>query len=114
MADYYKKNGFTITTKDPMIALRTITTRSCRTVHTIADLMREVIAIKDNFKIQKEFRSARTPELCDDILKNLVYMLECEANCGVEEAGFINEGNEVALPDYGYEEEKQDEHALAP
>lgn len=114
MADYNKKNGFTITTKDPMIALRAITTRSCRTVHTIADLMREVIAIKDNFKIQKEFRSARTPELCDDILKDLAYMLECEANCGVEEAGFINDGNEVSLPDYGYDEVKQGDYALAP
>lgn len=46
--------------------------------------------------------SARTPEECDKIMKSLVNILRCEANCGVLEAGAVANGYEIELPEYDW------------
>jgi hypothetical protein len=37
-------------------------------------------------------------------MKSLVYILRCEANCGVSEAGAVADGYEVELPEYDWGE----------
>ena len=71
-------------------------------MHGIASLMEQVIAVKENCGKEGEYLSARTPEECDKIMKSLVYILRCEANCGVMEAGIVADGGEVELPEYDW------------
>jgi hypothetical protein len=69
-------------------------------MHGIANLMEQVIKMKENCGEGGEYGSARTPEECDKIMKSLVYILQVEANCGVAEAGCVADGHEVELPEY--------------
>lgn len=99
-----KKIGKTIRTNDPKLALRTLCRRSCNAMHGIANLMAQVIEMKENYGKAGEYLSARTPEECDKIMKSLVYILQCEASCGVSEAGAVASGCEVELPEYDWGE----------
>ena len=102
-----KKTGKTIRTNDPKLAMRTLCRRSCNAMHGIASLMYFFIEMKENCGKAGEYLSARTPEECDKILKSLVSILRCEANCGVLEAGAVANGYEVELPDYNQSEERE-------
>jgi len=99
-----EKTGNTIRTNDPKLALRTLCRRSCNAMHGIASLMEQVVEMKENCGKAGEYLSARTPEECDKIMKSLVYILRCEANCGVSEAGAVADGYEVELPEYDWGE----------
>jgi len=99
-----ERTGETIKTSDPKLALLTLCRRSCNAIHGIASLMDQVIELKENCGRGGEYSSARTPEECDKIMKSLVYILRCEANCGVAEAGIVADGHEVELPEYDWGE----------
>ena len=86
----------TVNTADPKTALINITTRNCRKIHTIADLMTKVVEVKK----MPEFESARTPEELDAIMEHLVYMLNCEANCGIGLVSSLRDGHPVEMLDY--------------
>lgn len=96
--------GKTIKTSDPTLVMQTLCRRSCNAMHGIAGLMEQVIKMKENCGKAGEYLSARTPEECDKIMKSLVYILRCEANCGVSEAGMVIDGYEVELPEYDWGE----------
>ena len=86
--------------KDRRRESRKITVRqedgNCNKMHILADMMQSVIDMKK----MKEFTSARTPESLDEIMEQLVYILHCEANCGVALAGVAADGGSVEIIDY--------------
>ena len=84
------------TTKDPLQVLRSVTRQNCNKMHALADMMQSVIDMK---KMQ-EFTSARTNESLDVVMEQLVYILHCEANCGVELAGVVAGHGDVKVIDY--------------
>lgn len=90
----------TIVTKDPKVALLNICRRNCNKMHTLADLMKNVLDAKKKCGDRGEFTSARTPECLDRIMEELVYAFSCEANCDVMTARSVFDGNEVELPKY--------------
>lgn len=109
-------DGKVIKTNDAGLAVRILALRSCNVMVDIAAAMKAVSYIKDGASIRKEFLSARTPEICDNIIKELTMIMECEATTGVETAAAVAKGNEVELPDYGLSGDAKDDtgYALAP
>lgn len=85
------------TTKDPLLVLRSVTRQNHNKMHALVDMMQSVIDMKK----MKEFTSARTNESLDVVMEQLVYILHCEANCGVELAGIIANHGDVTVIDYG-------------
>lgn len=92
----------TIKTSDPKVALLNITHHNCSKMHKLAELMQMVCDAKDacGEGDEKLFTSARSPECLDRIMKDLVFMFKCEANCDVTLARLVADGQEVKLPRY--------------
>jgi hypothetical protein len=109
-------DGKVIKTNDAGLAVRILSLRSCNVMVDIAAAMKAVSYIKDGASIRKEFLSARTPEICDNIIKELTMIMECEATTGVAVATAVAKGEEVELPDYGMSGDVKDDpgYALAP
>lgn len=109
-------NGKVIKTNDSGLAVRILALRSCTVMVDIAAAMKAITYIKDGASIRKEFLSARTPEICDSIIKELTMIMECEATTGVAVAAAVAKGEEVELPDYGMSGDVKDDtgYALAP
>ena len=92
----------TITTADPKKALISITMRNNRKMHAIADLMTKVNEVKK----MPEFESSNAIEELDAISEHLVYLLQCEANCGIGLVSALRDDHPVELIDYDNETKK--------
>lgn len=84
--------------EDLVEILKSVTRQSCNAMHMIGDLLLQVRELKNNHCWNEdtcpngEFRSARSPEILDEITDKLIYMLKCEANCGVGQVAFRSDG----------------------
>lgn len=74
---------------DPVEILDAITRQSCNAMHMLNNLMRQVRDLRSKHCYDKdrcpngELTSYNSPECLDKILDLLLYIMECEANCGV-------------------------------
>lgn len=83
-------------TRDPLAVFRSVARQNCNKMHCLADMMQSIIDMKK----MKEFTSARTPECLDVMMEQLVYILHCEANCGVDLPSYLASGGDVEVIDY--------------
>ena len=88
-----------ISTNDPKIAVKALCQQNCNCMHKLADVMNDVMELKRKYD-EGEFKSARTPECCDEIMRQLVYIFKCEANCGIAEAAIVADGGSIDVLDY--------------
>lgn len=81
---------------DPIEILKSVTRQSCNAMHMISSLMTQVRDIRKNHCFNErscpngELTSVNAPDCLDRIMDELVYMMECEANCGVGNVSYDN------------------------
>lgn len=86
------------TTNDPIEAVKALTRQSCNAMHMINDLMTQVRELRTKHCYNEyscpngEFTSSNSPECLDEIMDKLIYMMHCEANCGVGQVVYGKDG----------------------
>lgn len=84
------------TSNDPLEILDSVTRQSCNAMHMLCGLMEQVREMRSKHCYDKdtcpngELTSARSPECLDEILDKLIFIMRCEANCGVGQVITVN------------------------